>query len=71
MKVFLAEHDGKVVFGLSLVVASSKQKAKKLMLAKIEELKAEANKKSFDGEVELTELDVTQPGVRVLFDGIY
>ena len=69
LKLFIANHDGKYVFGISAVVASSKQTARKMVLKELARLKIGTD---FLGEeLELEQIDLTKPAVHVLFDGAY
>lgn len=65
LRLFKFYHDGKWTFGVSVVVATSKPQAVKLLKAKLTEMKLATD------ELDCEEIDITQPGVNVLFDGVY
>lgn len=72
LKVFHCSHDGNLLFGISVVVATSKNAAKKLLIAELDKLKVGTTptEKTKD-EIVIEELDLTVPSVTVLFDGVY
>jgi len=65
LRLFKFYHDGKWTFGVSVVVAHTKQQAIKLLKAKLVEMKLAID------ELDCEEIDITQLGVNVLFDGVY
>jgi hypothetical protein len=67
LKLFSCGHEGKFIFGLSIVVASNKRAALKLLKAKLIEMKMPTD----DNEISCEEIDLTVPSVHVLFDGVY
>ena len=69
LKLFKADHDGNMIFGISVVVAATKQQAMKLLRKKLEELKV--GKDLSKDSIDMEEIDLTIPSVHVLFDGVY
>lgn len=67
LKLFHCTHDGKVIFGISVVLAKSKKTALTMLKNKLTELYIDAR----DSDIDITELDVCTAGVHVLFDGVY
>ena len=67
MKLFSCGHDGKFIFGLSIVIAPSKRTALKLLKEKLKQL----NISTIDNEISCEEIDMTAPSVHVIFDGVY
>ena len=65
LRLFKFYHDGKWTFGVSVVVATSKQAAVRLLKKKLKEMKLATD------ELDCEEIDITQVRVNVLFDGVY
>lgn len=65
LKIFSCSHEGKYVFGMSVIAATSKSVAKKLLAKEL------AKQKLSCDEMIMEELDCSVPGVHMLFDGIY
>ena len=65
LRLFKFYHDGTWTFGVSIVVATSKPQAVKLLKAKLTEMKLATD------ELDCEEIDITRVGVNVLFDGVY
>lgn len=67
LKLFSCGHDGKFIFGMSIVVASSKRTALKLLKERLKQL----GMSTIDNEISCDEIDLNTPDVYVLFDGVY
>jgi hypothetical protein len=65
LRLFKFYHDGTWTFGISVVVAHTKQQAVKLLKARLLELKLATD------ELDCEEIDISQSGVHVLCDGVY
>jgi hypothetical protein len=66
LRLFKCDHAGKFVFGMSVVVAPTKNAAIKLLKAALSEAHI-----STDEEINCQEIDLTQPGVHMMFDGLW
>jgi len=67
LKLFHCTHDGKVIFGISIVLATSKKAATTMLKKKLASIYIDAK----DSEINITEIDINTPSVQVLFDGVY
>jgi|WetSurMetagenome_2_1015567.scaffolds.fasta_scaffold261095_2 hypothetical protein len=67
LRLFSCGHEGKYIFGLSVVIANNKKAALKLLKAKLTEMKMPTD----ENEISCEEIDLTIPSVHVLFDGVY
>lgn len=70
LKLFKAEHDGKWVFGCSVILAATRSQAMKMMRTELKNMKVCVPSVDVD-DIELTEISMLVPAVHVLFDGIY
>jgi len=65
LKIYACYHDGKYVFGTSVIAATTKSAAKKLLFKELTKQKLSCD------NVIIEQIDCSVPSVHMLFDGIY